>query len=330
MKSLLYVLKTLLQINGVIAVLAFLTIFAMRQQKSAIVATSPESAKGFHRNIQDIPSDYQQQIETNRQQIEALKAEKDQQIKALQAQLATYQTPKDLTRSVSHAPSPQISVPKIAKTAPESARAKSQTTDQNNSAQRTQSPSNPIIHPSVAVQRKATPKLARQVNPSVESSNAANHALQETNQTLAMVSVPIFEEPNKQPLNSVRQEQPLTLVEQSKQRPIQSVKVAQLVVTPTATTPLKASIPLANDLAAGLIVAQREKQINYRTRTYKKVQTAIRSLRKGSSSSLEDAANQAQIEASVLKQVAEWGRERPGRFESTTVSLADSESTMTD
>ncbi|MEA5535648.1 hypothetical protein [Crocosphaera sp. XPORK-15E] len=320
MKSLLYVLKTLLQINGAIAVLALLTVVAMGQKHSEIVATSPETAKGFHRNIQDIPSDNQQQIEANRQQIEALKAEKDQQIKALQAQLETHQTAKDSTKSVNHTPLPTIAASKIANRETRTVEAKSQTTHQNNYAQRTKSPSTPVTRPSVTAKRQVPSKLAKRANPAPEPSK-------ESNQTLAMVSIPISEQQNKQSIDFVQEQQPLTLVEQSKQRQVKQVNSSKSVITPSATTPLKAAIPLANDLAAGLIVAQREKQINYRTRTYKKVQTAIGSLRKGSSSNLEEAANRAQIEASVLKQVAEWGRERPGRFEAPKVSLANSEST---
>ncbi|GFE69512.1 hypothetical protein [Chroococcus sp. FPU101] len=66
----------------------------------------------------------------------------------------------------------------------------------------------------------------------------------------------------------------------------------------------------ANDIVAGLMVADEKGQINYGTKTYKKVQTAIRALRSGKD--LNDAARLANLTPSVLNQLIKWGENRPG------------------
>jgi hypothetical protein len=64
---------------------------------------------------------------------------------------------------------------------------------------------------------------------------------------------------------------------------------------------------MANYIARGLLVAGNKKQINYRTRTYFKVQSAIRSLRRGET--LTQAAKIAKIKLSVLEQLLVWGQQ---------------------
>lgn len=66
----------------------------------------------------------------------------------------------------------------------------------------------------------------------------------------------------------------------------------------------------ANDIVAGLMVADEKGQINYGTQTYKKVQTAIRLLRRGET--IDDAARRSTITPSVLNQLIKWGENRPG------------------
>lgn len=68
-------------------------------------------------------------------------------------------------------------------------------------------------------------------------------------------------------------------------------------------------IRYANDLAYGLVVAQQKKQIGYGSRTYRRVQTAIRLLRRGRS--LEQATASSGVPESVIKQLIAWGQYRP-------------------
>lgn len=68
----------------------------------------------------------------------------------------------------------------------------------------------------------------------------------------------------------------------------------------------------ANDITFGLIVAAQSGQINYGTRTYRKVQNAIRLLRRGET--LSNSASRSQVPLSVLQQLIRWGQNRPGRF----------------
>lgn len=66
----------------------------------------------------------------------------------------------------------------------------------------------------------------------------------------------------------------------------------------------------ANDIVAGLMVADEKGQINHGTKTYRKVQTAIRALRSGKD--INDAARLANLTPSVLNQLIKWGENRPG------------------
>jgi hypothetical protein len=65
----------------------------------------------------------------------------------------------------------------------------------------------------------------------------------------------------------------------------------------------------ANLIATGLLVAQNKKQINYRTRTYYKVQSAIRALRRGKN--LTQASQKARVNLSILHQLIIWGQPQP-------------------
>jgi hypothetical protein len=83
------------------------------------------------------------------------------------------------------------------------------------------------------------------------------------------------------------------------------------------------AIRYANDIAYGLIIADEKGEINYGTRNYKKVQTAINRLRRGET--LEEAARLSQISSEVLKRLGEWGLNRPGRGELTQISQSTEE-----
>lgn len=87
-----------------------------------------------------------------------------------------------------------------------------------------------------------------------------------------------------------------------------SLNPKQTSISPFST-PLSHSIKTANDIASGLIVAQRQGQINYGTWMYRKVQSAIRLLRRGQTP--EEAARRSQVPLSVFTQLIEWGKNRP-------------------
>ena len=65
----------------------------------------------------------------------------------------------------------------------------------------------------------------------------------------------------------------------------------------------------ANLIVTGLLVAQNKKQINYRTRTYYKVQSAIRALRRGKN--LTQASQKASVDLSILYQLMIWAQPKP-------------------
>ena len=65
----------------------------------------------------------------------------------------------------------------------------------------------------------------------------------------------------------------------------------------------------ANLIVTGLLVAQNKKQINYRTKTYFKVQSAIRALRRGKN--LNQASQLARVYLSILHQLLIWGEPQP-------------------
>ena len=87
--------------------------------------------------------------------------------------------------------------------------------------------------------------------------------------------------------------------------------------------PQDVAIRYANDIAYGLIIADEKGEINYGTRNYKKVQTAINRLRRGET--LEEAARLSQISSEVLVQLGKWGVNRPGRDELTQISQSTEE-----
>lgn len=69
------------------------------------------------------------------------------------------------------------------------------------------------------------------------------------------------------------------------------------------------SIRLANDISVGLLVAGNQGQINYGSRRYRQVQTAILALRQGRE--LGEAARVSQVSLPVLDQLSKWGKQRP-------------------
>ncbi|MDJ0582978.1 hypothetical protein [Crocosphaera sp.] len=103
--------------------------------------------------------------------------------------------------------------------------------------------------------------------------------------------------------------------------PIRFTQTQTAMIAPQAKTSMKKHITLANDLSVGLIVADNRNELKYGTRNYKKVQTAILSLRKGSSETLEEAAQRSGIDLKTLKWLAHYGQNRPGSFNPSQISM---------
>jgi hypothetical protein len=72
----------------------------------------------------------------------------------------------------------------------------------------------------------------------------------------------------------------------------------------------KISIQLANDIAYGLVIAHKKRHILYGTNQYRRVQTAIKLLRRGAG--LDGASRRSGVTPSVLDQLMKWGQKRPG------------------
>ncbi len=328
MKSLLYVIKTLLEINGAIALLLLLCFAALRQSETSITANVSDPDQSFHHDIQELPSDYEKQIEANRREIEQLKLEKDQQINALKAQLAAYQQAAPLPAVVSHSqPSPttaekvnEPSTPKSESSStlkPVTVKKATAVDNANSPVTRQTQESSPASAPDERSYRQES------TNSEGQASLLAEIAREHENKEIPTLAVTRSQQADREVTDTLLYDSSEFL--SALPRPGQLRPLPSPIVAPKATTPLDPSIRLANDLAAGLIVAQQRNEINYRTMNYRKVQTAIKSLRKGSSDNLEQAASRAQIESSVLAQVAEWGKERPGRFDPHHISMANPE-----
>lgn len=322
MKSLLYVIKTLLEINGAIALLLLLCFAALRQSKTSITANVSDPNQSFHRDIQELPSDYEKQIEANRQEIEQLKLEKDQQINALKAKLAAYQQAAPLPAVVSHSqPSPttteNVNEPSTSTLKPVTVKKATAVVNTNSPVTRQTQERSPASAPDKTSHRQES------TNSEGQASLSAEIAQEYGNKRTPTLAFTLSQQADREVADMLLYDSSEFL--SALPRPGQLRPLPSPIVAPKATTPLDPSIRLANDLAAGLIVAQQRNEINYRTMNYRKVQTAIKSLRKGSSDNLEQAASRAQIESSVLAQVAEWGKERPGRFDPHHISMANPE-----
>lgn len=90
--------------------------------------------------------------------------------------------------------------------------------------------------------------------------------------------------------------------------PTTTPKVSRIVSSQTQSD---ISIGYANDLVYGLAIAARKKQINYGTRTYRRVQNAVRLLRRGKT--LEEAVQRSQVPMTTIEQLLVWGQHRPSR-----------------
>ncbi len=83
----------------------------------------------------------------------------------------------------------------------------------------------------------------------------------------------------------------------------------RLSLSPSPDESQQDPIRIANDVAYGLLIASHKGQINYGTRMYRRVNSAIRWLRR--SQSLSEAARQSKVPLETLEQLVKWGQSRP-------------------
>jgi hypothetical protein len=183
----------------------------------------------------------------------------------------------------------------------------------------------PVPNNELAPEPQATPVVNESPSSPITSSVGSENDLptpvpsNEPNIGLEIQATPVVNESPSSPItSSVGSENDLPTPVPSNEPNIGLEIQATPVVNESPSspiTPTRQPIILANDLSAGLLVADSKNQLNYGTKNYRKVQNAIRSLRKGSSDNLQEAAMLAGIELSVLMQLAKWGQNRPGSFD---------------
>ncbi len=313
MRVLLDVLKSLLLINSAIVLPCFLLVMALYKQQSTNVAVADNVSSKFHRDIQDDTPKY-------RQQLEELEVQNNQ----LQAKLEASEKANTLTTAVANLPSVNktptqvnpVSLPKVATVSSipsvkKPVFAKVATVSETKLQPKLRQQSE-VITP-VSTPRKigvAVNRQEKRTNPVVEDNVALNRSNSDalstdkklSEQKLAKATPKEFIGPDNLHQTQVKQGQDLIIARQ-------------------ATTPIKEHITLANDLSVGLLVADKRGELKYGTRNYKKVQTAILSLRKGGSQTLEEAAQLSGMDLKTLEWLAQYGQNRPGSFDPVAVSM---------
>ncbi|MDJ0599929.1 MAG: hypothetical protein QNJ37_13940 [Crocosphaera sp.] len=305
MKVLLDVIKTLLLINGAVVLPSFLLVMAFYEQKSTNVASADNVSSKFHRNIEDDTLNYKQKLE----QLTVQNGE-------LQAKLETSQRTNSDTSVLPHRSSVEMiptQVSPVSQSQPGTAQsrpsvnqrilAKAATVSPNKVQPRL--PQHSVVNPRVSTARSSQWTVVEDTKPSYSS-----HKVAFTTSTSITHESSDGHVSSNQPVRKTVPQGFISLADLN-----QSDQKAQD----------KSPMDLSNDLSVGLIVADNRNELNYGTRNYRKVQTAIRSLRKGTSKTLEEAAKQAGIDLKTLKSLAQYGQNRPGSFNPNHISRANFE-----
>ncbi len=313
MKVLLDVFKSLLLINAAVVLPSFLLVMALYKQQSTNVAVADNVSSKFHRDIQDDTPKYQQKLEELEVQKNQLQAKLKASEKAKTAtsvvadrpsvnKLPTQVSPVSYPQATTVSSTPSVKKPVLAKAATVS-QTKRQPKPSRQSVRRT-----PVSLPQkteVTVNRREKqPSAVAEGHVAVNRSNATTLSSNDklSDEKMAKATPKDFIGPDNWDQTPAKQRQ-------------------DSIVAPQATTPIKEHITLANDLSVGLIVADNRGELKYGSRNYKKVQTAILSLRKGSSQSLEDAAQLSGLDLDILKWLAQYGQNRPGSFNPVAISM---------
>lgn len=320
MKVLLDVIKTLLLINGAVVLPSFLLIMALYEHQSTNQAAADNVSSKFHRNIQDDTPKYQQKLdklEAQKNELQA-KLEASQQRTTVNPVLANRQSVDNTPTRVQPVSRPQTlaTVSKVSPTRPVSA--KVVTVSQTKAPQ----PPRPklLANPSKPASPKAEVAVIEEKKP-----------LESASEVDVMVYTAMIDklfagyQPSNQEVNQMSPQGFVSAADLNQTHQHQARLVSNSITAPQARTPLDQPITLANDLSVGLIVADNRNELNYGTKNYKKVQTAILSLRKGDSKTLEDAARKAGIDPDTLKWLAHYGQNRPGSFNPPQISMVNPE-----
>ncbi|EAZ92186.1 hypothetical protein [Crocosphaera chwakensis] len=322
MKVLLDVIKTLLLINGAVVLPSFLLIMALYEQQSTNLAAADDVSSKFHRNIQDDTPKYQQKLEkleAQKNQLQA-KLEASQKAKTVTPVLAAnsssvegnptkmspvsrYQTPVNLSKSsVNRSVETKIATPSQPK-AP-------------------QQPSQKLVanNPSKPTSAKAKVTVIEE-----------KKSFESVSEVDLMVYTSIIDklfavyQPSNKEVSQIAPDGFVSVADLNQTNQHQARLASYSIAAPQAKTPIDQPITLANDLSVGLIVADNRNELNYGTKNYKRVQTAILSLRKGNSQTLEEAAQKAGIDPDTLKWLARYGQNRPGSFNPPQISMINQE-----
>lgn len=317
MKVLLDVVKSLLLINGAVVLPSFLLVMALYKQQPTSVAVADSVSSKFHRDIQDDTPKYQQQLkelEAQKNQLQA-KLEASQKIETVTSVIAKRPSVNKAPTQVAPVSNPQTrtvpSQPSVK--APVLARITtvSQTKTQPKPPQRSE-----VISP-VSSPRKLEVTVARQ--------EKRTQVVSEGNVEVKIPKIDSFVTDNQWSDQELAKATPKDFITLDRLKAAQTKRTEAPMIAPQATTPIKEHTTLANDLSVGLIVADQKGELRYGTKNYKKVQTAILSLRKGSSQTLEEAAQLSGIDEKTLQWLARYGRDRPGSFEPVAVSMVNPE-----
>jgi hypothetical protein len=311
MKALLSVIKTLIQVNIVMTVFVGLLVVAIRQQQAEITAKKQQLSykpESFRHEITDSASPEQQQIQDSQQKIQQYQ----QKLKTLESQLEAYKTQtsnlneSESTLAQPYRPTPLSPQPSLQATAaPSSARpqaflpllpASRLTSTQYSTASRNRSMTPTSISLPSAKPTQPTLTPARLTPGNGRIFEAPNTAQSLGNRGTALARFSAWQQER-----SLQDEQYST--------PIDTGAGLENGAS-EAQQSKRESFQYANDLAYGLVVAGKKGQIKYGTPTYRKVQTAMRLLRRGVS--LETSAKQAKVPITVLQQLIEFGATRPG------------------
>ncbi|ACB52725.1 hypothetical protein cce_3377 [Crocosphaera subtropica ATCC 51142] len=320
MKVLLDVIKTLLLINGAIVLPSFLLVMAFYEQQSTTIASAGNMSSKFHRNIQDDTPSYKQKLEK-------LEAQKNQ----LQAKLEASQGATTVTPVVANGPSANSAATQVTPVSQLQAPA----TPSKPSVKR------PVLTKVARVSPNKTQSIPSQPSvgksPGYPSQNTEVAVVQETRPSKPLSQVNVAEntstshdlsagyQSSDQGVPEIAPTGFVSVADLNKTNQQQAQLVSYSIIAPQAKTPIEPPITLANDLSVGLIVADKRNELNYGTRNYKKVQTAILSLRKGNSQTLEEAAKKAGIDPDTLKWLAHYGQNRPGSFNPPQISMINPE-----
>lgn len=272
-----YLTKNLTLINIAVVILFLLGITVLRERRSEIAVEKQNliyQPETFHREIKLQESDLQRKIQENQEKIQNYQ----QELQQTQNQLEAYKIQNAKLKQVN----------RLQQKASNSA-----------SSRLTSQPT--------ALSPSSSPAFA------VRSIAAHHNTASSPQKTARYLPSPYPKHSSQQPPSSLSEMRlaikPINPQGKNKQD-LLAIKSPQAGNSSQIEGDRETSIRYANDLTSGLVIADKQGQIKYGTKTYRQVQSAIRLLRRGHS--LEEAARRAKVSPSVLRQLIAWGENRPG------------------